>query len=397
MAFSAGMVNAVTFYALGAFVSHVTGTLTKTALYAEGGASGDACEIFFLIIAFMVGSGICGCLISRGNVAFSNGLYGAALVANAGLLIVALLAVPSKPAPYILAAACGLQNGVATSFTGGVIRVTHATGLTTDIGLLSGRAVMILGGRLLGRPRPPPEKDMEGKKLLLLIGLFFSFLCGAALGAMLHGELGVQTLLLPAAMTGFPGAIYAAYRLRQHLKAKHQPETTMVTEWVHTEGSSYRGGPRNPEVNHGSLDDRSDSHRSSTPEVSLAMAPNSKSLDPRSRSLSPVHSPRKSPRKELGWDTIREETPADLVAQQSRRRREATAEEVLLSLEGLLLRLQEAAAQPGDAVAATALEAHQRCKEAQAVLARQSFAVQPGDGGRGRMIVQPWATSTVIS
>merc|ERR1719335_95729 len=38
LAFIAGLINAIAFHALGAFVSHVTGTLSKTGIHAESGS-----------------------------------------------------------------------------------------------------------------------------------------------------------------------------------------------------------------------------------------------------------------------------------------------------------------------------------------------------------------------
>ena len=45
-------------------------------------------------------------------------------------------------APLLLAAAsCGAQNGLATTVTTCVVRPTHMTGVTTDLGLVTGRVL----------------------------------------------------------------------------------------------------------------------------------------------------------------------------------------------------------------------------------------------------------------
>ncbi len=56
-------------------------------------------------------------------------------------------------AQYAAACACGLQNGMATRFSGAVVRTTHMSGIVTDIGLLLGNwmrwgDVVCLFGRL---------------------------------------------------------------------------------------------------------------------------------------------------------------------------------------------------------------------------------------------------------
>lgn len=35
---------------------------------------------------------------------------------------------------FVAATACGIQNGVTTRYSGNVVRTTHMTGLTTDVG-----------------------------------------------------------------------------------------------------------------------------------------------------------------------------------------------------------------------------------------------------------------------
>ena len=64
-------------------------------------------------------------------------------------------------APCILAAAMGLQNGMLTKHAHAVVRTTHTTGLTTDIGVLLGHQVSRQAHRLalrLRRTSDPEEK-----------------------------------------------------------------------------------------------------------------------------------------------------------------------------------------------------------------------------------------------
>lgn len=74
------------------------------------------------------------------------------------------------PGAYLVCLACGLQNGMCTSFSGAVIRTTHVTGILTDIGLIIGQAIF----------HKRTRKHLW--KLKILIPLYTSFCCGAAIG-----------------------------------------------------------------------------------------------------------------------------------------------------------------------------------------------------------------------
>jgi len=227
LAACAGMTNAVAFQALGAFVSHVTGTLTKVGMHTEAGAMSDAGDSLLLVASFALGSVVCGCLISRSTVSFGYALYGAALMVNASLLILAVLTAEHKVAPYLLAAACGLQNGMATSYSGAVIRTTHATGLCTDVGLIIGRNSAAFIKKRVLRREGKDDHTADSRKLFLLLLLGSSFLGGVFLGSVLHTSAGVNALILPACLMGTSGFAYSVYRvfwMQQPLMGRSQSE-----------------------------------------------------------------------------------------------------------------------------------------------------------------------------
>jgi len=229
LAACAGMTNAVAFRALGAFVSHVTGTLSKVGLHAQASAFSDAGESLLLVFSFAIGSAICGCMISRNTVSFGNELYGLALLGNASLLFLAILTAEHEVAPYLLAAACGLQNGMATSYSGAVIRTTHVTGLCTDVGLIIGRnsrAFLRKHCCPAGTAEDTEDHTADCRKLFLLLLLGTGFLLGVFVGAALHAAVGVAALLVPACLTGTSGAAYTTYRTcRLHQPLMHGTES----------------------------------------------------------------------------------------------------------------------------------------------------------------------------
>ena len=102
------------------------------------------------------------------------------------------------------ALACGLQNAMATTYSGAVVRTTHVSGMFTDLGIMLGHALrgMPLARRRLGL-------------CVLVISFFFA---GGLLGARLFARFDYAALYLPAALTGITGVGYVLYRHRQTRK-----------------------------------------------------------------------------------------------------------------------------------------------------------------------------------
>jgi len=194
------------------------------------------------VLSFICGSFICGLVIPKNQVHFGGkSFYGLALLFNSGLLIAAAFCAPLHPAQgdsvtdaeaviagCLAAMACGLQNAMCTMHFGAVVRTTHITGTSTDIGSTAGRAVMILcrGGctrrRLGALERGEVEDDV--RKLQVLVPLLVGFFLGTLLGACLHRSMGLSALLVPAAVTGTLGFVYMFFRtkLKAHIKSLEQ-------------------------------------------------------------------------------------------------------------------------------------------------------------------------------
>jgi len=213
----AGCVNVVCFLRLGTFVSHVSGTSSKVGMQIDGAIEGTAHESILLVVSFILGSIVCGCLIARRSVQIGKALYGMALMSNSSLLVLTVLLNDYRIAPYLAAAACGLQNGMATSYSGAVIRTTHMTGLATDIGLLIAKLLTRCIRKHCRKSQlnavDHAEMEIEAKKLRLLSLLLLGFLAGSLIGALLSGSIGINALLVPAAVTGLAGLIYCSFRV----------------------------------------------------------------------------------------------------------------------------------------------------------------------------------------
>jgi uncharacterized membrane protein YoaK (UPF0700 family) len=128
--------------------------------------------------------------------------YGVALMVESALLFsaVPLIHAGNDVGLYLASIACGLQNAMASTYSGATFRTTHLSGIFTDLGIY-------LGQRLRGL-----EVDVLRIQVCVLVA--GSFIAGSAVGALAFGMMAERTLLLPAVMTGAIGLIYAIYRHR---------------------------------------------------------------------------------------------------------------------------------------------------------------------------------------
>ena len=131
--------------------------------------------------------------------------YGVVLTIEALLL---LAAIPLFQRQYLggalcAAMACGLQNAMATTYSGAVVRTSHVSGMFTDLGIMLGHAL-----------RGMPVAQRRLGLCVLVIAFFFA---GGLLGAWLFAKFAYAALYLPAAMTGTTGLAYVAYRQYQRM------------------------------------------------------------------------------------------------------------------------------------------------------------------------------------
>lgn len=198
----AGVVNAVGFESFThQGVTHVTGTTTQLGA-ALGDGRFDAAPHFALVIAaFFAGATLSGLLIHATTLKLGR-RYGAALVLESLLLLLALLLLRAGrvEGEYVASVAAGLQNAMASMYSGAILRTTHVTGIVTDLGTL-------LGHRLRGG-------KVEGVRVRLLLLLLLGFFLGAVAGSLLFRRFEFLALLLPVAVTGIAGVSYTVVAQR---------------------------------------------------------------------------------------------------------------------------------------------------------------------------------------
>ena len=198
----AGMVNAVGLLAFEhQAITHLTGTTTLLGVAVTQGQGGLALDLFLFLLSFVAGAALSGAIVGDSTLRLGR-RYGVALMIESLLLLIAipLLREHSTVGICVATAACGLQNAMASTYSGAVLRTTHVSGIVTDLGIM-------LGQRLRGLAHEARRRNLY---LLILSG----FALGAMAGAAGYTQLDEYVLLLPAALTGVAGAAYTVYRAR---------------------------------------------------------------------------------------------------------------------------------------------------------------------------------------
>jgi uncharacterized membrane protein YoaK (UPF0700 family) len=153
---------------------------------------------------FLVGAIVSGMIIG-GRHLKPGRRYGVVLMIEGAVLLTAtaLLLLNHPVGVTLTALACGLQNAMASSYYGLVIRTTHVTGIVTDLGVMLGQWIRF--------------KDIKPWKAFLLLGLLGGFLIGGLSGNLLYGSAGMISLLLPSLLCLSAGGAYFSWRQRTRI------------------------------------------------------------------------------------------------------------------------------------------------------------------------------------
>lgn len=201
LALTAGCVNAVGLLGFEhQSVSHLSGTATLLGTGILTPAFDRLFNLLGVLISFLFGASIAGFLLHDSTLKLGRH-YDTALVLESLLLIASawLLISGSFYGHFLASAACGLQNALATTYSGAIIRTTHVTGIFTDLGLMFGALVR-------GEP-------LDKRKAKLFVFIILGFTCGGTVGALFYAQFGFMALLLPAFICT---VMAAAYRLYSH-------------------------------------------------------------------------------------------------------------------------------------------------------------------------------------
>jgi uncharacterized membrane protein YoaK (UPF0700 family) len=210
--FVAGLVNAEGFFIVGVYTSHVTGTVARAGDELAQGHVAVALHALGMVAAFFIGAFTATALVVRARRG-QKARYSLALSAEIMTLLAVTLLGLLHPTHFrytqpltllLLCFAMGAQNALVTKLSGAVVRTTHLTGIVTDLGIESVRALVWF--RETSRQRPLGEKVRllthllefpELKRLRLHTAIFLSFFTGAVVGPLLYLRHGFRAMLLP--------------------------------------------------------------------------------------------------------------------------------------------------------------------------------------------------------
>jgi uncharacterized membrane protein YoaK (UPF0700 family) len=198
----AGYVNAAALSYFHVPISHMSGAVSNVGLEIVDGDIAAAGYAAAIIGGFFLGAIASGLLI--GAARYSAGRrYGVTLMLEGVLLaLVAFLIHEGRSAGLPLAAfACGLQNGMASSYYGLIVRTTHMTGILTDLGVMLGHLLR--------------HRQIEPWKLAVLAGILLGFFVGGIAGAWAVRLAAEAAFYLPASGCMLAGLVYTIWLSRR--------------------------------------------------------------------------------------------------------------------------------------------------------------------------------------
>jgi uncharacterized membrane protein YoaK (UPF0700 family) len=213
MSFNAGFVNIISITKTGTTVTHCTGTNSKLGKSLAEFNTHLIIFCLFLILSFICGGLVVGFFI-RKQVFHFNRKYGFFFLAEAlcFLIFEFCLEFEMNEIGCIFGSfGSGIQNALLTNLSGAVVRTTHVTGLSTDIGLF-------LGLYLRGRGAN------EVWRLKVFIPILICFCLGSLFGTIAYTKFNHHALLIPIFLIFTSALILIVFRAIKKNKKKNLKE-----------------------------------------------------------------------------------------------------------------------------------------------------------------------------
>jgi len=199
LSFIAGAINAGGFFIVAQYTSHMTGIIS---LAADNIALGDYINALFLLIyiaCFIIGAASTTLITLTARKYHLHSQYGLPLILEAFLLLSILPIYKNGQEfhlliPYIIGIFCflmGVQNALITKASSAIIRTTHITGMTTDMGIEIGKFLFL---------RHQNGADYNKTKAWSHCSIIIMFFLGGIMGAFSFKYWGVCAVLPPAFM-----------------------------------------------------------------------------------------------------------------------------------------------------------------------------------------------------
>ncbi len=207
MAFQAGVLNIGGLMAGHHFVSHVTGYATFFGYHINRTESYLAAKMLIVPIFFLLGAMFSGFFVDirlkqnkrpKYYITFGIMFFLTSLVFVLGEMGFWGSFGQETENDYLLITIicfiCGIQNGTISIVSKSVVRTTHLTGITTDLGL----GIV----RFFKRGELPGGLADEGKSNLMRIGIIIFFISGSVLGGLIFNWFHFFGFLLPTLISG---------------------------------------------------------------------------------------------------------------------------------------------------------------------------------------------------
>lgn len=209
LSFVGGAVNVLGFLGFAhQAITHLTGTTSVLSASIVQGDLPASLHLSASISSFVAGCALGAMVVRAGALEFGR-RYLVGLLLEASLLLVSipLLKGGILAGLYTASFACGLQNAMASTYSGAVVRTTHVSGMFTDLGIY-------LGHTLRGLP-------VDTRRLRMCLVVICGFLCGGMLGAWGFRRIGYDILLVPVFV--ILGLAVIAWQMRIHDEGLNGP------------------------------------------------------------------------------------------------------------------------------------------------------------------------------
>lgn len=235
VAMHAGYINMVVLLRLNVNIGNQTGNVARLGQALADCTSPGTEHIkwpFLLIqlISFVAGSAVSSMVTGKGHKYKFTLKFGIVLVVESLFLLLAFLCWEVFPdnhiavliAPYFLAFSLGLQNGIATHFSGAIVRTTHLTGVLTDIGGEIGTWFRFATRRWRGKQ----QHHFEPWKLKMMTLLLVFYFVGAFLASLAFKYLAGLDLIFPFVGFFLFSMLYMILLHQGFFEAAAQPRAT---------------------------------------------------------------------------------------------------------------------------------------------------------------------------
>lgn len=189
LALNAGMINVLAILNVShQAISHMTGNVSYLVVDLLQQNWFNVLFLVGVIFFFMLGAFYSGFIIRDANLRFGR-RYGAVISLEAIFLLMSWLFITHYPHYALLwaATACGMQNALASTYKGTIIRTTHLSGVLTDLGLAIGYKVRGL--------------YVNPKRIVLHVLIVIGFFTGGIIGGFAFHFSPDQSFLYPTVLT----------------------------------------------------------------------------------------------------------------------------------------------------------------------------------------------------